>query len=349
MRRSAVPLRSNPYASLNSSGQREQARRIEKMCLALSEDEKTPEWAKKVLTILAPFTTILLQIVDTVGPFATAFFTAAYNFYQVVPTHIVSAVYGLGLCFFGGSFPLAIAACETFRISGGDRVMACCNDLWLDFLAVREANEIDNKKDDDNDGIADVDQVSKKELLTRKVGMVLKAVNPDRIMTALGGLAQACSGVLVILKMKFARTISLAVSISDCMRKPARLLLAPPLARLVPPEYSHWIAPMLDLTCKTIALSIAWFISRVISATHSATLGGLMAARHMMKFATTRGFIELDEQDTMLDEIAGWSLAAAGLYFQLSHYMQLPFPLSVVFFPVSLLETFLQWVVTYSK
>mmetsp|Transcript_13582 Transcript_13582/g.31924 ORF Transcript_13582/g.31924 Transcript_13582/m.31924 type:complete len:354 (-) Transcript_13582:266-1327(-) len=339
----------NPYSSLGSSYQRQEAKRIEKMCEALAQHEKVPPWAQNLLQQLAPLLGMLAQLLDTVGPYITQFFMMCYTVYDMLPGHIITALYGVGLCFFGGSFPSAIAALETFRISGGDRVMSCLRDLWTDFLAVREANKEDDKKDDDGDGVADVDQVSKKELLTRKIGMVLRSVNPDRIMTALGGLAQAFSGVLVILKVQFARTISLAVSISDMLHKPARLLLAKPLATLIPPDYHHWIMPVLDIACKSIAFSIAWFIQRIISACHSAALGGLLAARHLLKFANERNLIQIEEADTLIDEAAGWLLAGVGLYFQLSNFMQLPFWLSVLLFPLSALETVLQWAVTWSK
>ncbi len=57
--------------------------------------------------------------------------------YAWLPGRVITALYGVSLCFFGGHFPAAIAALETFRISGGDRVMSCLRDLWTDFEAVR--------------------------------------------------------------------------------------------------------------------------------------------------------------------------------------------------------------------
>ena len=110
------------------------------------------------------------------------------------------------------------------------------------------------------------------------------------------------AGVVATLKLQFARTMSLAVSISDNIRKPAvrrveerrggnegeredwvressegggRELqeevtgwqvsfLAPFLIYSLPPEHHPWINPILDLICKFLAMSLAWYLSRVV-------------------------------------------------------------------------------------
>ncbi len=49
---------------------------------------------------------------------------------------------------------------EALRVSGGDRVVACLTDMYGEYQLFLEAEEEDNKKDDDNDGVADVDQMA---------------------------------------------------------------------------------------------------------------------------------------------------------------------------------------------
>jgi hypothetical protein len=44
-------------------------------------------------------------------------------------------------------------------VSGGDQIVACITDINEDFQLVLKASEDDDKKDDDKDGIADVDQL----------------------------------------------------------------------------------------------------------------------------------------------------------------------------------------------
>ena len=52
-------------------------------------------------------------------------------------------------------------------------------------------------------------------------------------------------------------------------------------------------------------------------------------------------------KDSRLDEIFCYGLFALGFFFQLSHGFAVPFPLNVVLLPVSLLETFLRYQVTW--
>ena len=45
--------------------------------------------------------------------------------------------------------------------------------------------------------------------------------------------------------------------------------------------------------------------------------------------------------DTMLDEYAGWALAALGVYSQVSNAFGVPFPFNLLLWPVSIVETVL--------
>lgn len=56
-------------------------------------------------------------------------------------------------------------------------------------------------------GVADVDQLSGQQLISRKLAIVLRNVNPDRCLQAIGALAQAFAGVVATLKLQFARTV----------------------------------------------------------------------------------------------------------------------------------------------
>ena len=159
-----------------------------------------------------------------------------------------------------------IAAAETFRVSGGDRVQTALAHLWDDLKAVHRANVMDNKKDDDGDGVADVDQISKQALMTRKAALVLKTVNPNRLLQATGALAQAFAGVCATLKLQFAKVISVAVSISDNVRPLLLQFLAPALVSVIPRDFHHWIFPAIDVMAKVLGMSLAWCLFRVIAA-----------------------------------------------------------------------------------
>ena len=54
-------------------------------------------------------------------------------------------------------------------------------------VIVRE-NKKDNKKDDDGDGIPDADQVEGRELVKRKVKLVLTKMNPEKVNDAISAI-----------------------------------------------------------------------------------------------------------------------------------------------------------------
>mmetsp|Transcript_56840 Transcript_56840/g.83401 ORF Transcript_56840/g.83401 Transcript_56840/m.83401 type:complete len:375 (+) Transcript_56840:40-1164(+) len=347
--RAAVLNSSNVGQTAPSGAMSQGQKRIALMSLNREGGQDSSMQAKlqQLSTSILPLLNKLLVFIDAMSPYLVKAWDTAQTVYKYTPLNIIEAIYGLALCFFGGLYPLTIAAGETFRVSGGDRVQNCLSLLWTDLRAVHQANMLDNKKDDDGDGIADIDQISQQELMTRKMALVLKTVNPNRILQASGGLAQAFAGVCATLKLQFARVISLAVSISDSIRPLLVQFLAPALVAVIPSDYHHWIFPMIDVTCKIIGGSIAWFLFRILAAVHSGILGGLMCARALLRYANNMKWLTLNADETMMDEYAGWTLAALGVYFQVSNGMAAPFPLNILFLPVTFCETYLQWLVTW--
>ena len=279
MQRAAV-LRAGPPPAPSASMSEAQGK-IALMSLKKESGEGSTMQQKfeALATQVLPLFNKMLVYIDIIAPYVVRAWDTAQTVYKYTPINIIEAIYGLALCFFGGLYPLTIAAGETFRVSGGDRVVSCLTLIWTDLKAVHEANMLDNKKDDDNDGIADVDQISKQELATRKIALVLKTVNPNRVLQASGGLAQAFAGVCATLKLQFARVISLAISISDSIRPVMVQFVAPALIAVIPSDYHHWIFPMIDVACKAIGASIAWFLFRVLAAVHSGIIGWLACAR----------------------------------------------------------------------
>ena len=87
-------------------------------------------------------------------------------------------------------------------------------------LIIIEENKKDDQKDDDGDGIPDVDQISQTELLQRKTLLVLKKMNPEKVDKALGALYKVWMSVVAVLSVKFAKTISMALAIADFLHKP---------------------------------------------------------------------------------------------------------------------------------
>ena len=52
------------------------------------------------------------------------------------------------------------------------------------------------------------------------------------------------------------------------------------------------------------------------SAEHAGVVGGLICTRALLRWANEKQLISCKHDETMLDEYAGWLLAAFGVYFQ---------------------------------
>jgi hypothetical protein len=109
------------------------------------------------------------------------------------------------LCFFGGEFVLLIAAVEAYRSTGWESTLKCITDLYTDFNAVAEASKKDDKVDADKDGVADVNQITSKELIHRKTILFIETVEPKRFTDALAGLNVGFVAVVATLKLQVMR------------------------------------------------------------------------------------------------------------------------------------------------
>jgi len=294
---------------------------------------------------------------------------AGYAIYSIIPIDLLNAVIGVVLCFCGGLYPTLFAALEAARLSGWENTQKALVDLGTQFIYVMNASKKDDELDEDNDGVADVKQIDAQHLIQRKMVLAFKVCDPRKIDHAIVGVYTSWMAVVCTLKVQFARTITLALSIADFLNKPAQQFLAPAIVFLLPKDYKtlekddkgkdvpnsspahKWTSVVIGWVCKSVAMSIAWYIQTIISAFTSAVRGGLMCARSLMAFMAKRGFklfglIKENDEDTYADEIFGWMLAALGFYFQFSLGFDVPFPFNFLLFPFEIAEWYIRWTIT---
>lgn len=163
------------------------------------------------------------------------------------PELLAPAFAGLIMCFFGGSFVTLIAAVEAYRMCGYETTLKCCKDLYEEFEKVIVANAEDNKKDEDGDGVADVNQISAQQLATRKTLLFLKTVDPKLITIAISGVTSGFLAVTATLKLQFAKAITLGNAIGDGERiadSPSYLLMFNPWKDRIPASLIELCIPL---------------------------------------------------------------------------------------------------------
>jgi len=162
----------------------------------------------------------------------------------------------------------------------------------------------------------------------------------------MGGVYTAFLGVLAALKIKFAKAAMLSVAVANMARPPVQKYVVPAFGVVVAPEFKQWIPIAVDYSIKVVAVSFAWWIQRIVSAVHSAIRGGRMLSSSIFLYLNEAGIIPIDPATTKADEVVGWVLAGVGLYSQLKLGFSLPFPFSVLFFPLNVMNAVLEWMVS---
>jgi hypothetical protein len=306
---------------------------------------KAPEKMRPYLEKATPAIAIAANLIEKLIPVLVTYYRKAMDFYvSLAPYHpelLAPALMGLIMCFFGGSYMTLIAAVEAYRQSGWESTKKCIDDLMDDFKKVADASAKDDAVDDDNDGVADVKQITPTELATRKSLLFFRTVDPVRFSGALHGIQTGFMVVIATLKVQFVKAIALGAAIAEILDVPATRICVPVLETLLPADYKRWAGPVVCYTVQSISVSIAWFLARIISAFHSALKGGVMATRNILDYLDTMGFYKINHEETYMDEVAGYALAALGLWFQLSFGFQLPFIMNILLFPFSIAEWFL--------
>lgn len=275
--------------------------------------------------------------------------------YNMLPFNVAQMIFGAALCYFGGTFTTTIAAAEAFRTMGYERASADVKALMVELEPLWVANDADDEVDDDGDGIADVDELTPPELLQRKIFIIVTTVkNPDRIQSAIGSIYAALLAVLATLKLEFAATTAMAMGVADMIKKPLIRLGKPKLELVLPPASHQWIEPTIDSTTRIVAISLAWYLQVIISAFYSALRGGKLFASGLFNILVEKAKVgivlcpgmvgvDYDPDDSILDDVIGWIIAAQGFMFQFNTGFSLPFPFSLILFPLSFFEWYLRF------
>jgi len=277
----------------------------------------------------------------------------AYELYTALPVQQLQMVMGLVLCFFGGTYVTLIAAVEAFRTMGGAGVYEHLDYVWGQVRVVAAAEMRDGLLDENNDGIADVDQITAEQLTQRKLMVCMKAVeDPSCLQSAVGSLWAACLAVLATLKMQFAQVAAYAMAIAEMVKFPILRATAPYLAWGLGPDLTKWVDPIIDSVIKFAAIFLVWYLEKFRAAFYSGIRGGRMFANALLDYCEDKGWMDklpnfiaskpFNPDESYLDEVVAYTLAAAGMYWQVTHLFFLPFPINWLLWPLTMAEYFLE-------
>ena len=183
--------------------------------------------------------------------------------------------------------------------------------------------------------------------MSRKLNLYAAAIrDPAALSAALSALWSAGATVAAALRVKFARTLVLGVSVAACVQPAARRRCAAPLAAAMAPRHRQWAPTLVDGAVRSLFVAVAWRLQRALSAWHSAARGGAVCAGALGAWAKRKGHLparvalasdvhpHAGDDSTgpvalglYADEVLGFLLAAAGLRLQVGSGFGLPAPL----------------------
>ena len=115
---------------------------------------------------------------------------------------------------------------------------------------------------------------------------------------------------------------------------------------ILPSDYEKWVPVIVNYSCKTVGVSIAWTIQRVLVSFHSAVRGAQILSFGVLGWMKVLGMLEGDFlvlANSGYATLAGVGIALTGFGWQIRNGFQLPFPLNILLLPVTLIE----WTLMY--
>lgn len=198
--------------------------------------------------IVEKFAKPLGVLVTTALPLVITWGSKAVELYSKLPQNFIEFLIGCIFCFFGGVYPTLFAAVQAAENGGRKAVMAALKDLSDEAMKIIEASKKDDDVDEDKDGKKDVEQISGQEFVRRKTLLVLKKMNPDKIDSAVYSIYRVWLAVAAVLSIQFARTINMALSISEFLNRPCDRFITPVLQVAIPDEYDKWVPVVLRVS-----------------------------------------------------------------------------------------------------
>lgn len=305
--------------------------------------DKAPASLQSGIKAAAPVIATIIIGIEKATPVVIKFVGIVEKKIEMLPPNILYMLVGVIVCFFGGVFPATIAAFEAWRLCGGAEAIGNVKVLYKQLMLVKTEHEKDDKVDEDKDGVADVDQISASKLLGRKAMLAARTIDPVAVNQAVSGIWVGWLGVLAVLKIQFARTMTLGEMIGDKIYGVVSRI-EPQLLDLCDDAYDKWIPCILRWASKAVAMTLAWWIQRIISSLHSAIRGGFMCSKYLVEFLKEKNIVNLEEKlGGYADEAVGWGVALAGLLFQFTFRFGVPFPLNLLTWPLNIVEAFIVW------
>ena len=222
---------------------------------------------------------------------------------------------GTVLTLFGGQFATTFAFVEAFQQTGYRELLENSRVIHEQFTTAKQAVIKDETVDEDGDGEADVARLNARDRVERQFQVFIRSVDPNVVHRAVSALWLSFLTASAAVKLKFAKVIALGASVGEFLEKPAQKYLLPRLKARMDEKYHRWLPTIIEYVCRTIGVSIAFRLYRVLATVSTSIRGGEMILRNINALCAKKNMQFLTNGPA--DEILAMGVVATGVYAQL--------------------------------
>ena len=271
-------------------------------------------------------------------------------------------LYSLLMIFFGGQFALTILSVQAFNQAGGNIIRQSIADLRSTFQEslrrIQEEPEGKRLFDQDGDGTVTADEVfttvydavtkdKDKEKNLALTSVLLKCVDPNRLMEVLIGLWAGVVAVIATLKSGLAKAISNGARIGQHLLTYVKVWTEKPLYDKFP-QHKNWVDVALQAICGVIGIVFSLLVVRVVSAFNSALNGAHRLVDIALAYAKNKNILFIDpKHESTLSQSLVVLLVFLGLNWQLSNGFAPPWYFRPVLMPLSIFESLITLIAAY--
>jgi hypothetical protein len=263
-----------------------------------------------------------------------------------------SIAVSLTLLLLGGQFAMTIACVQVFRASGQRLIMKSWNDLCRSFheAMMNAAKDSDAKelfKVDPGEltvweffvGLRDLtiaESEEDKALARRKVLLLMKCIDPNKIWDAVLGLWTGLVAVLATVRSRFVQSITLGANVG---KKCVEILfpIVQPRLHEAFPNHRQWVDFFMRAAGGLVGVIISLMLVRVMTAANSSVQGASMLVDQLIDIATRKKLLAR-KIPSERSRIVICIVAAFGFLVQLWARFSVPWFLKIPLSPILAVE-----------
>jgi hypothetical protein len=251
--------------------------------------------AEPYMEKMRPYLKQLQPVFESIWALAMVIFNIIQVFLPYVSAEVAQGSFAFVLLFFGGQFAMSIACMQAFRTCGYESMVASLVSLRDGYREAKQAlnSDPDSKKLFD---IAKHEEIhfwavttglweafvsedpKKREVNFERMYVLMRCVDPNKILDAVKGLWVGVVAVLSTLRSRMVYCVSIGANIGGNISKTLEYYVEGRVQGMFP-NHKQWVTCGLRIFCGVTGIVVSLVMSRVVSAFCSALQGATILTK----------------------------------------------------------------------